>query len=169
MKRLIYILVIVSLVVAISGCTSDIWATNKTYSGNGITFTYPGTWSESDPNTIDLSSVSNATVVARVGDNDYSFVVTTKVFPQNTNSQLTLQNIKSVSIPGQTKVSDKDINVDGTQGIQMDYKVNDKNTPDQYISYVAWIKNSKGYIIGYGSRNNDTQTLDRIINTIKTT
>ncbi|CEL23772.1 hypothetical protein [Methanobacterium formicicum] len=46
MKRLIYILTVVLLVVMASGCTtSDEWASNKTYSGNGVTFTYPGTWS----------------------------------------------------------------------------------------------------------------------------
>lgn len=43
-KVIIPVLIIILAVVAISGCTEQ--AQNKTYSANGVTFQYPGNWSE---------------------------------------------------------------------------------------------------------------------------
>ena len=173
MKSLIYILVVVSLVVAISGCTSDIWATNKTFSGSGISFTYPGAWSEENQNTMSSFTFSGATLVTLLGNNDYTLAIYTMSFPQTTSqqNQQLLQSYKSnmSSVQGGTKTSDKDITIDGTQGAQVDFKNNEQNAADQYVSMIVWFKNGKAYLLAYGSRNNDTQTLDKIISTIVTT
>lgn len=173
MKRLIYILVVVSLVVAVSGCTGDIWATNKSYSGSGITFTYPGAWNEGDQNTLNYYALPDSNLTTVIGNSDYTFGVWTLNYPQLTTeqNQQVLQGLKSnmSSVQGATKLSDKDITVDGTQGVQIDYKSNDPNAADLYVSVVAWIKNGKAYIVAFGSKTNDTQTLDRIINSMKVT
>jgi len=44
-KKLILILAMMTPAVMALGCTGNQY-TNKTYSGNGISFTYPGNWSE---------------------------------------------------------------------------------------------------------------------------
>lgn len=175
MKRLIYILAVVALVVMASGCTADQWSTNKTYSGSGISVTYPGTWNNDTSNA--LGSFSSGDVLFTVGTNDYTLQVFAASIPQGASAtiiQQALQQLKTAwkSIPASlnaTVVSDKDLTVDGVSAVQVDFKSTDPNIPEAYLSAVAWVKNDKLYGLVYASKNNDTQTLDRILSSVKST
>ncbi len=49
MKKKIFILVILALVIVVSGCTSNqAPSANKIYSAKGLSFTYPEIWEELD-------------------------------------------------------------------------------------------------------------------------
>lgn len=173
MKRFFYILVLalVLLVVMVSGCTSDQWASNKTYSGNGVTFQYPGAWTDEDPSSLS-SFTSGVNVVTGVGNTDYTFVLGS--IPTNVSTdqiQQYLQQVKTnwKAIPGATVLSEKELTVDGASAIEVNWKLNNESSSDVYVSAVSWVKNAKAYVVIYGSRNNDTQTLDRILSTMKST
>ena len=43
MREILIIIAILGIIVCASGCT-DSTQDNKTYSGNGVSFTYPGNW-----------------------------------------------------------------------------------------------------------------------------
>jgi hypothetical protein len=172
MKRIIILLALFVLVVAASGCTGDQWSTNKTFSGNGLTFVYPGTWSNEDSN--QSGSIQNSTPIASVGNSEYSFMVASLAVPQavQSNSDQFLQTITpSLSnYPNATLASNKTISVDGVSGIQVNYNdVKGMNSGDTTLSLVVWIKNSKAWLASYGSKTNDTATLDRILSTVQTT
>ncbi|MCE5213763.1 MAG: hypothetical protein LLF83_03470 [Methanobacterium sp.] len=166
MKSLIYVLVVVSLVVAISGCTSDIWATNKTYSGNGITFTYPGAW-ESDLNksvTMPAGSVSKAIV----GSSDEILDIST-VSGQNLTSDSLQQVINDVMTDFKNKGfgSEKNITVDGATATMITSQKADSD--GFYTTYVAWVKNNTIYYATYLTKSNSTANLEKVLSTFKTT
>ena len=45
MREILVIIAILGIIVCASGCT-DNTTTTKTYSGNGVSFSYPGNWEE---------------------------------------------------------------------------------------------------------------------------
>jgi hypothetical protein len=166
MKSLIYILVVVSLVVAISGCTSDVWSTNKTYTGNGITFTYPGTWS-SDLNksvTIPAGSASQAIL----GTSDEYFAVST-LSGQNLTSEQLQQTINSFinDQKNQGYGSEKNITVDSATATMI--TTPKPNNDGFYESIAVWTKNNTIYYATYWSKSNSTTNLEKILSTLKTT
>ena len=154
-----------SLVVMVSGCVSDQWQSNKTYSDNGVNFTYPGTWQgEASPG----YSPSNSTSIATVGNEDYGFAMGT------VNTQLSGSDLQQVlnqmiqqykSEPG--FISEKNMTVDGVTATEVVTNGSSQNLTSQ-ISYVFWIKNDNLFFVVYSSNNNETQTLDRILSTVKT-
>ncbi len=69
MKRLFFVLIMLVLVVAASGCTSQqSTSSNKTYSANGVSFTYPGNWTEQNLTSLQSQVGSSADVLGVVGD-----------------------------------------------------------------------------------------------------
>ena len=166
MKSLIYILIVVSLVVAISGCTSDEWATNKTYSANGITFTYPGTWSSDLNKTITMPAGSASQAI--LGTNDQAFALST-VNGQNLTTDQLQQVINNVvtDFKNQGYGSEKNMTVDGVTATMITSQKADSD--GFYTSYVAWAKNNTIYYVTYVSKENSTATLERILTTFKTT
>jgi hypothetical protein len=172
MKKIFPVLALLVLVVALSGCTGDQWSTNKTFSGNGLTFVYPGTWSNEDPN--QFGTTQNTTSIASVGNSEYGFVVNSIAVPQvvQSNSDLFLQTLTPTisNYPNATLVSTKNITLDGVQGVQVNYNdVKGLSSGDTILSFNVWIKNSKAWMAVYGSKTNDTATLDRILSTVQTT
>jgi len=168
MKKLMFILGLLVLVIAASGCTSDQWSSNKTYTGNGLTIVYPGGWSDKNNQ---FPSLENATQILSVGNDGYGLRVDKISIPGasllNNNTILgAVTNIVKSSING-TVVSEKDINVDGASGFQINFSNDTLVSDNEFISYALWIKNDTVYIATYGSKNNDTGTFDKIINNIK--
>lgn len=166
MKRLIYILAVVLVVVMASGCTSDEWASNKTYSGNGITFTYPGTWGENATKTVNVPAGSNS--LAAVGSNDEGFAV-----GSITASGLDTASIQNVlnqlvqEYQTQGYGDSKSITVDGSTATML--TTTSKDSSGYYTTIAFWVKNNSLYYAAYVSSTNNTQNMEKILGSLKTT
>ncbi len=167
MKRLIYILAVVSLVVMASGCTSDQWASNKTYSVGGLTFQYPGTWSENS--TEFMSNPSGATGIAAVGTDDEGFAVgsvSTSILSESDLQQVISQMIQTYKNQGFT--TEKNITVDGVSATLL--STPNKLSEGYYASIAFWTKTNKLYFAIYGSKtSSDTTSMERILGSLKAT
>jgi hypothetical protein len=166
MKRLIYILAVVLLVVMASGCTSDQWASNKTYSGNGITFQYPGSWNENVTKNIVTPAGSSGFVV--VGDDNEEFKIgTISVTGFDASSVQETLNAAVQQFQSQGYGSSKSVPVDGTTATMI--TSTSKDADGYYNSLAFWVKNNNLYYAAYLSNTNDTTTMTRILSSLKTT
>lgn len=167
MKRLIYILAVVLLVVMASGCTtSDEWASNKTYSGNGVTFTYPGTWSENATKTVTTPSGSNN--IAAVGSNDEGFAIGS--ISASGLDTAGIQNVLNQLVQeyqAQGYGASKSITVDGSTAAMI--TTTSKDSSGYYTTIAFWVKNNSLYYAAYVSTSNSTQNMEKVLGTLKTT
>ena len=168
MKKYIFLIVsLLFLIVLSSGCTSN--ASNKTYSANGVSFSYPGNWNEQ--NTSDLQSqIGNGnTVLAYVGENNVTQFAVQKI-NIGSNQRLTTLSEWASSINSTTKnngytyVSEKSTTIDGVNAIQITLK-----SGNSYLTADYFIKNGNGYGTLYSANNNDQTNLDMILNSLKIT
>jgi hypothetical protein len=166
MKRLIYILMVVSLVVMASGCTSDQWATNKTYSSNGVTFQYPGTWSENATKTVTAPTGSSS--LAAVGSNNEGFAVgSISASGLDAASIQTVLNQLVQQYQSQGYGSSKSVNVDGATATMI--TSTNKDSDGYYTTIAFWVKNNSLFYAAYVSQNTDTQTMEKILGSFKAT
>ncbi|MDY9924226.1 hypothetical protein [Methanobacterium sp.] len=166
MKRLIYILAVVLLVVMASGCTSDEWSSNKTYSGNGVTFTYPGTWSENATKTVTTPAGSNN--IAAVGSSDEGFAIgSISASGLDTASIQSVLNQLVQEYQTQGYGSSKSITVDGSTATVI--TTTSKDSSGYYTTIAFWVKNNSLYYAAYVSSSNSTQNMERILGSLKTT
>lgn len=166
MKRLVYVLAVVVLVVLASGCTSN--ELSKTYSGNNVTFQYPGTWSE-NATFSNLTGSSVATAVA-VGNDTQVFTLTSLDISSYSddvkNSVLStmVQTYKSANL-----TTEKTLTVDGVNATVLSSPDKIAST-DAYVSIALWVKNDKLFMALYGSKDgSSTAIFEKILGTIKTT
>jgi hypothetical protein len=172
MKYALVVIIILALVVFASGCTDS----TKTYSGNGISFNYSGSWQQ-------LQQVSSPNAIVAFGDN--------KTADQSTGNVNTLVVVQKVAMPaGATlkqvydstyqqfaqqdssfkTISDTTTTVDGTTAYVNTHTVNVDGVQKQ--EKAAWLeKNGNIYVILYGALpsafNNQQANFDTIINTFK--
>jgi hypothetical protein len=161
MKRLIYILAILSLVVMASGCTSsDQWASNKTYSGDGITFTYPGTWSVNDSEAV--STQSGSTSIAAVGNDDEGFAIgsiAVSGLDTETVQQATNQMVEEYQSQGYGTA--KTITVEGVNASMLTSEEADAS--GLYSTVAIWVKDDKMYYAVYASKTTSTEPWKRYL------
>jgi len=120
MKRLIYILAIVAVVVAASGCTGDPWASNKTYSGNGVTFQYPGTWSENVTKAVSTPSGSTGIIAVGNDADEQGFAVASVSGFGLSNSALEgILNQLKTEYKNQGFISEKTLTMDSVQATML--------------------------------------------------
>ncbi|BDZ70270.1 PsbP-related protein [Methanobacterium petrolearium] len=167
MKKLIYILAILSLVVMASGCTSsDQWASNKTYSGNGITFQYPGTWSVNETEAVSTPSGSSA--IAAVGNDDEGFAIGSIAatgLDTETVQQAMNQMVEEYQSQGYGTA--KTITVEGVDASMVTSE--DADSSGLYTTVAFWVKDDKMYYAVYASKTTGTETMEKILSTLKTT
>lgn len=165
MKRLFYILAVVMLVVMASGCTSsDQWASNKTYSGDGVTFQYPGTWSENKTN----MSIPGASSVAAVGSDSEAFVYGTVDISVLSSSDIQeLMNTVSQGYKSQGMTTEKKLTVDGANATMLSSP--NKDSSGIYKTAAFWTKSGKFYVAAYTSTQNGTENFEKVLATFKTT
>jgi hypothetical protein len=155
------------LIVLASGCTSQ-QNTSKTYSANGVTFNYPGSWSEVNSSSVQSQVGSLGAVLATVGNSDSGFTIA----KLNVGSNQILVSLNewastynnSQKSQGNTYVSENSTTVDGVNAYYITFKSN-----GTYFTDVAIIKNSNGYIATYVAPNNEQQDLQLILNSLKIT
>ena len=167
MKRL-FVLFVLVLVVAASGCTSQqSTSTNKTYSANGVSFTYPGNWTEQNLTSLQSEAGSSADVLGVVGDGAVNKFGVFKLNPSSNQRVVSLSEWASnynstMKNQGSAYVSEKSLTVNGVKAYQMTMVKSGK-----YGTDVFFVKNGTGYIATYTSAKNDSETLDLLINNLK--
>lgn len=165
MREILIIIAILGIIVCASGCT-DSTQENKTYSGNGVSFTYPGNWDLLDSTDTQTSVGNMGTVIVVVGvENQDMFGLFTVNIGENqrlaTPSEWLSTMKKSI---GSNYVSDKTITVDGEKGVQLTAQDSDGNN----MYYAFWNKNGEGYMALLVTETESQDLFDSIISTIVT-
>ncbi|MCE5213691.1 MAG: hypothetical protein LLF83_03100 [Methanobacterium sp.] len=164
-KVIITVLIIILAIVGISGCTEQT-PENKTYSADGITFQYPGNWTELNKtkyNSIDLGNKSEAIFVLG-DDQNQSRLTFGKITPGQGEFLNSLavwaEQTKSKSSSNDLKfLSEKNLTIAGVDAYQLRFI----NTDGDYITSIALIKNNTGYVMVYRSIFKETETLESIL------
>ncbi|SCG86418.1 PsbP-related protein [Methanobacterium congolense] len=105
--------------------------TPQTYSDNGVSFNYPGTWNQLSAKDWNINSTSSSPTIAVVGDsnNAQNSSYVTMVTVQKTNQSGTLDEIVAASKADLQKdkkavmISDKNITVNGVKAHDVLYNV----------------------------------------------
>ena len=167
MKKWIFVLAILALIIAVSGCTTSQQApADKTYSINGLSFIYPGTWSELDKTSYQSALNGKGELLAVVGDGSTMFGVA-RLNKINNQTNVTLDNLiqyynATLNANGTKYVSESPVTVDGVKGYKMTVKAS-----ENYLSGVLFIKNSTAYLAVFESSDNDQETFNQILNRLK--
>ena len=167
MKKWIFILAVLILVVMMSGCiTNQTLPVNKTYSANGISFTYPGVWDEMDKTPYQSVLGDKGELLVLVGDgagNAFGIAKINTISGQKTTLNDLVTNYNStLKNNGTEYVSGKYITVGGVKG----YEITVKGS-ENYFSSILFIKNNTSYLAVFESLDNNHQTFDWIINSLK--
>ena len=168
MKKWIFILIILALIIAVSGCTTNQSSpVNKTYSLNGLSFIYPGDWSELDKTIYQSALDDKGELLAVVGDGSNSAFGIARINNVKNQTNVTLNNLvvyynSTLKNNGTEYVSEGSVTVDGIKGYEITVKAS-KN----YLSSVLFIKNGTGYLAVFESSDNDQQMFNQIISSLK--
>ena len=168
MKRLVLIIMLLVVAVAASGCTSQN-ASNNTFSANGVSFIYPGNWSEQNSTSLAKELGSSADVLAVVGDgSSYKFGFAKLNIDSNqrvaTLSEWASSYNSTMKGKGNSYVSGKSSTIDGVKAIQITMVAS-----GIYVTDVFFVKNGTGYLGIYASPKNDTEILDQLMQSLKVT
>ncbi len=169
MKKWIFILAILALVIAVSGCTNtDSAPANKTYSANGLSFIYPGYWSELDKTAYQSVLEDKGELLTVMGDGSSTFGIArlNKMKNQTNNTLDSLIGYYNATLNanGTEYVSEGHVTVDGVSGYKMTVKAS-----ENYLSGVLFIKSSTAYLVVFESSDNNQKTLNQILNSLKIT
>ncbi len=167
MKKWIFILTVLALIISVSGCTTSQQApANKTYSENGLSFIYPGTWSELDKTAYQSALDDKGEILAAVGDGSTIFGVArlNKIKNQTdvTLNSLVIYYNATLNVNGTKYVSEGPVTVDGVKGYEITVKAS-----ENYLSGVLFIKNRTTYLAVFESSDNNQKTLNQILNSLK--
>lgn len=167
MKKWIFVLTILALIVAVSGCTTSQQApANKTYSVNGLSFIYPGDWSELDKSSYQSVLDDKGELLVVLGDGSTMFGVA-KLNKINNQTDVTLDSLiryynATLNANGTKYVSESPVTVDKVKGYKMTVKAS-----ENYLSGVLFIKNNTAYLTVFESSDNDQKTFNQILNSLK--
>ena len=168
MKRFLAVLLLLVMVVAISGCTTQT-TSNKTYNANGVTFTYPGNGTELNSSSIQSYVGSAGNMLAVVGDNETFLFGVAKVKLGSDQKLASLEDWatsfnKTIKSGNQTYITEKTMTVDGVQGKMFAF-----NDSSFYYRELFFIKNDTGYIAILLTKDNNQEMFDQIISSLKIT
>jgi hypothetical protein len=168
MKKWIFILTVLALIIAVSGCTTSQPApANKTYSANGLSFIYPGTWSELDKTAYQSALDDKGEMLAMVGDGSNSAFGIVKLNKLKNQTDVTLNELvayynSTLKNNGTEYVSEGFVTVDRVKGYEITVKAS-----ENYLVGVLFIKNSIGYLAVFESSDNDQEMFNKIISSVK--
>jgi hypothetical protein len=167
MKKWIFIVTILALVIAVSGCTNSQQALdNKTYSLNGLSFVYPGSWSGLDKTAYQSAWDGKGELLVVLGDGSSTFGIA-KLNKVKNQTNVTLNGLilyynATLNANGTKYVSEGPVTVDGVKGYKMTVKAS-----ENYLSGVLFVKNSTGYLAVFESADNDQKTFNQVLNSLK--
>lgn len=168
MRRMFIVPILLVLIVAASGCTSQQNSNlNKTYSSNGVSFTYPSNWTVQNTSSLQNQMGNTGEVLAVVGDGDTNKFGFAKLKISSNQRVASLNEWaanynKTMKNQGSTYVSEKKLTVDGVDAYQITMQ-----DSGSYVTDVFFVKEGKGYLAVHASPNNDQQTLDMLMNNLK--
>ncbi len=168
------VIIILALIVLTSGCVNNNTSNStKSYSGNGISFVYNGTW--------DIANTTSPNAIVAVGDpktvdaqnNPYTFVLIQK---PNTTQGNDLQNTynqnyaKLFNNSSNRRVSEANITINNIKALENVYTTNSGGVQRQMRA--VWIsQNGIIYVILCGSIpsnfDNEQKNFDMVINSFK--
>ncbi len=161
MKKWIPIIAILMIVAFASGCTSQ----PQTYTGNGITFQYPGDWKPMNSSNIQAAFGNSGMVLVTLGiEGGGAGVNVMKI----TAPELTINDVISVVRSGATSggnqlISESTRTIDGVSATV----ITDKNPNGVYYTNAIVQKNNVIYDILIASPNSDQANVDLILNSFK--
>jgi len=166
-KKFLPILILVVVAFAF-GCTE---VSEKTFSGDGITFQYPGTWENKSLSELEASIPASeygaASVIAYLGNDTEEFAVlklTATSGSYVTSPSEWLQITESSYEPSQIISKDESIKVAGKDAALLQYQ----EGGEYYTMVHIKIDESKGYkLLYYNSLQSDLATLKKIIESFK--
>ena len=162
MKKWIPILAVLLVVVCASGCTTQ----PQTYSGNGITFQYPGDWGTNWTSSAQGSFGSSGNVLASFGK-DKNGVAVVKVNTGGINLDAnTLTSAFRSAFQSQGQATEKTRTVGGVNATEWNMQINSANGTE-YGSFTILKNNADVYMIIIGTSDNNQQTVDLILNSFK--
>lgn len=166
MKKLIPILAVLLVVVCASGCTTQ----PQTYTGNGITFQYPGDWGSNWTSDVQQSLGSSGSVLVSFGK-DNAGVAVAKVPMGSLASSISLADLSSAmktgfQSAGYQSVTEKNRTVGGISATEIDFKYT-ANSTDTYGSFTLFKSSNDVYMIMIATPDNNQQTIDMILNSFK--
>ncbi len=145
-----------------SGCTS-VSSSNKTYSNNGISFTYPGDWGEL--NKTDFQN-NASTILVAVGNDNATFVLANVTVGANKRIVSTTEWASayksSMNKSGYTLISEKSRTVDGVNGYEVVMKKSEIVSSNTYFA-----KNGNPYLAAFAFEVYDEQAVNMILNSLK--
>ena len=179
MKKFLFLIALLVLVVVVSGCISNQNQTNqsanKTYSANGMSFQYPGTWNLTD------NIKKNATL--QIESPDFQITngnptkgnlvsISKEIIPQGVN--LTADNITtslSTSIKKSgVNATNETVNIAGVTATKFSFNDTFQNATAN-VWVIAFEKNNILYILTFASVGDDLQkakqNFENIINSFK--
>jgi hypothetical protein len=166
MRKLVLILAILVITVAFSGCTSNQTPpNNKTYSTNGLSFSYPGNWEEMDKTPYQNFLGDNGELLVLVGneaDSAFGIAKINRKNQINTLDDLIAFYNSTLKNNSAEYISEGPMTIDGVQAYEITV-----NSPQGYLLSVLFIKNNTCYLAAFRSPDNNQQTFDQILNSLK--
>lgn len=153
----------------VAGCTSDSsddWSSNKTYSGMGVSFVYPGTWTDQSNDPVLVDTFGESGVAVGKDNKIFGFVVVDVGVLSAAQKDELINDLVETYKTEFSLTTQKDLMVDGVSA-----KLLSAPNPTEgiYTNVAFWIKNDDLYITVYTSENSATETFERILNTFKMT
>jgi hypothetical protein len=166
MGRIFAAIIILGIILSISGCTNQ--ASNKTYSENGLTFNYPGNWSQLNTSQFQNSIGTSGTLLVVVGDKDQNrFGIATANIGAGQELKTPAEWANGMNTSsGFQYLSGKSSTIDGVEGYQLSMK-DPSNNYNYYYAY--WVKNNKGYLSVLVSPIDQQSLFENISKSIKIT
>lgn len=160
MKKWIPILAILIVVAFASGCTAQ----TQTYNSNGITFQYPGDWSNTNTSSAQAIFGNSATILASLGkEGAGTGIIVMKIHPELNLNDVIDTVRSSATSGGYQLISETTRIVDGVNATV----INEKSANGVYYTNVALQKNNSIYDIMIASPNSDQANVDMILNSFK--
>jgi PsbP-like protein len=182
LKKYLFVVALIALVVLSSGCTTNQNQTNqsqiptKTYAANGISFQYPDTWNLTDKSTANatLITIKSPDVQLTNGNATKGYLVSIlkQAIPKGVN--ITTANItdtlSNTAKQSGLNATNETVNIAGVTATKISFNQTIQNATGN-VWIIAFEKNNNIYSLTFASVEEDLQTakqnFDIIINSFK--
>lgn len=155
MKKYLFVLVLLSLVVMVSGCTSTQTVSTKNFTASGMSFYYPDTWN------VTSQIGENATQILVANKEFFSsnmtkgcFVYIVKVNNSTSNDAIQLNNsFYSHMQQFGNNTTNGTVTVDGLNASELKYVGNDSSGKQLYLKLINFDVNNTYYALEFQSRD----------------
>jgi len=182
LKKYLFVITLLALVVMSSGCTTNQNQTNqsqiptKTYAANGISFQYPDTWNLTDKSTANVTLITIKSPDVQITNGNATkgnlVLITKQAVPQGVN--ITTANITDMISSSLKKsglnATNETVNIAGVTATKFSFTQTIQNATDN-VWVIEFAKNNYLYSLIFVSVGEDLQTakqnFDVFINSFK--